>query len=64
MIELRWIVRNTGKVFPGDIEAGESDIPQTEQVLQVRQRIHVFSDSGQSLEWSDWQDVPLVREGE
>jgi hypothetical protein len=54
MIELRWIVRNTGKVFPGDIEAGESDIPQTEQVLQSR---------GGS-DWADWQDVPLVREGE
>jgi hypothetical protein len=57
MIELRWIVRNTGVVFRGVNEAGEvDDFPQTEQVLQWRDPWSLNPDR------TDWQDVPLVRE--
>lgn len=60
MIEMRWVVRPTGRLFRGTNDAGEvADIPQTEQVLQARTVI-VWSNAEPS--WSDWQDVPVVED--
>lgn len=53
MVELRWYVPVSG-----------------EKVLQYRQKVDVnvyagqgpFPDSAKNMQWSPWQDVPLVAE--
>ena len=58
MIELRWVVRAS----PSPELIG---ISQEISVLQYRQRLYesLGPFSGYSNKWSDWQDVPTVREG-
>ena len=61
MIELRWVERTRPYVTYVDGKA----CLEIDKVLQYRQRLYesLGPFSGYSNKWSDWQDVPTVREG-
>lgn len=56
MIELRWVQK---QVVINTYPDGDS-LSQLQKVLQYRARYNDFF----GAEWSEWQDVPIVVEGE
>ena len=57
MIELRWLER---VIYESAIEPG--NIIKVVRVLQYRLRANPLETGLQEAIWSDWQDVPTVRE--
>ena len=63
MIELRWIVRGTGRVSTHSIAWGPILIHhETERVLQYRTGHRSPRRASWDIRWSDWQDVPTETE--
>lgn len=65
MIELRWKVFKIECSFPGSLRTDNI----VDKVLQYRTGRIIFSDqtdygSSGIVEWSDWQDVPEVPNGQ
>ena len=68
MIELRWLTRDS------TLDISEDHIPcyAKERVLQYRQKVDLtiyagqgpFPDSAKNMQWSLWQDVPEVKDGQ
>ena len=56
MIELRWVIRQIPAPQYGE------DVTQGVSVLQYRTRKESTSEFGLIASWTNWQDVPTVKE--
>lgn len=62
MVEMRWIIREEAKFDEHGEFRGYHD---SDRVLQYREGSAVEHDYyGRIENWSEWQDVPVMREGE